>query len=51
MLAAAWNCPLVPVGVVAVHESVVQVTLAPDTGFESFNEDTNVPGVEYPDCI
>jgi len=43
LLAPTWNLTAVPVGVVAVYESVVQFGVRPAAGFASFSDETNVP--------
>ena len=43
LLAAIWNFTLVPAGVFAVQESVVQSAVRPGVGFASLSDEMNVP--------
>ena len=43
LLAASWNLTAVPAGVGAVNENDVHFAVAPEAGFASFSDETNVP--------
>ena len=47
LLAAAWNLTVVFAGVDAVHDSVVQVVVAPATTLLSLSEDARFPDGWY----
>ena len=48
LLAAIWNFKLVPAGVLAVQESVVQCAVLPGFGFASLRDETKLPADAYP---
>jgi hypothetical protein len=48
LLPAAWNITVVPLGVLAVHDSVVQFGVLPTVGFASFSEETKLPDEAKP---